>query len=112
MTSPASAAVDADAIAAAVLTAPAVAGLHTGGVTQIATYLPGRRVEGVRVGEDRVQVAVVAVHGVPLIAVAEQVRERVVPLAGGLPVDVHVGDVQLPQEEQLALPPADADQHG
>ncbi|WP_233498923.1 hypothetical protein [Blastococcus sp. TF02A-26] len=95
----------ADTIAAAAVRCPAVASLHGGGTRRIATYLPGRRVEGVRVGPDRVAVAVVAVPGVPVIAVADQVRSAVEPLSGGRPVDVHVADLQLPEDRPPALPP-------
>ena len=45
-------AADADAIAAAVLACPSVAGLGGGPAGAVATYLPGRRVTGVRVRPD------------------------------------------------------------
>jgi hypothetical protein len=101
-------ALDPDSIAAAARRCPAVADLHGGGPVQVATYLPGRRVDGVRVTDDRVLVSVVAAWGVPLVALTDQVRAAVAPLAGGRPVDVHVADVRLPGEEQPALPPAGA----
>ncbi|RBY77601.1 hypothetical protein DQ238_14390 [Geodermatophilus sp. TF02-6] len=96
-------AVEADALAAAVAACPAVASLHAGGPRSTATYLPGRRVDGVYVSPDRVRVAVIAVHGLPMAAVAEQIREAVAPLAGDRPVDVHVHDLLLP-DERPALP--------
>ncbi len=96
---------DAEVIAAAVRTAPAVAGLDTGGLRMVVTLLPGRRVDGVQVPDERVTVSVVAVRGVPITALTDQVRARVAPLAGGRPVDVHVADLQLADEEQPALPP-------
>ncbi len=99
-----SVAAQADAIAAAVLACPAVAALYGGGPVQVATFLPGRRVEGVQLADDRVRVAVVAAYGVPMIVLAEQVRAAVSPLAGGRPVDLHIGDLQLPEEQQPALP--------
>jgi hypothetical protein len=95
----------ADAVASAVRRCPAVAGLHGGGPVQVATYLPGRRVEGVRLEDDRVLVSVVAAYGAPLTALTGQVRAAVGPLAGGRRVDVHVADVRLPGEEPPALPP-------
>jgi hypothetical protein len=94
----------ADAIVSAVRRCPAVAGLHGGGLVHVATYLPGRRVDGVRVGEDDVQISVVAAHGIPLLALTDQVRSAVAPLAGSRRIDVHVADLQLPEEQQLALP--------
>ncbi len=95
---------EADAIAAAVRTAPAVAGLHAGGLRPVVTLLPGRRVEGVQLTDERVTVSVVVAQGVPITVLTEQVRSRVAPLAGGRPVDVHVADLQLAAEEQPALP--------
>ena len=96
---------DADAIATAVLTAPAVAALHGGGLRPVVTLLPGRRVEGVQVTDERVTVSVVVAQGVPIPALTDQVRRRVAPLAGGRPVDVHVADLRPAAEEQPALPP-------
>ena len=56
---PAQDTVDVDAIAAATLACPAVAGLHEGGSRAVATYLPGRRVVGVRAEDRRVTSLVV-----------------------------------------------------
>ncbi|SDN69278.1 hypothetical protein SAMN05428965_1175 [Geodermatophilus sp. DSM 45219] len=94
----------ADAIVAAVTACPAVASLHGGGLRRTATYLPGRLVEGVHVDDDRVRVSVVAVQGVPVAQVAEQVRAAVAPLVPGRAVDVHVADVQVTHPP--APPPA------
>ena len=99
------AAPDAEAIAAAVRSAPAVAALHSGGLRPVVTLLPGRRVEGVQVTDDRVTVSVVVAQGVPIAVLTDQVRARVAPLAGGRPVDVHVADLQPTDEERPALPP-------
>ena len=85
----------ADAIVAAVAACPAVASLHGGGLRRTATYLPGRLVEGVHVDDDRVRVSVVAVQGVPVVQVAEQIRAAVAPLVPGRAVDVHVADLRL-----------------
>jgi hypothetical protein len=104
---PGSAPADADAIASAARRCPAVADLHGGGLVQVATYLPGRRVDGVRVADDSVLVSVVAVWGMPLVAHTGQVRAAVAPLAGERRVDVHVADIRLPGEETPALPPAE-----
>jgi hypothetical protein len=98
-------AVTAEAIAAAVRGCPAVADLHAGGLVRIATYLPGRRIDGVQLADDRVLISVVAAYGVPLVLLTDQIRAAVRPLAGGRRVDIHVADLQLPGEEQVALPP-------
>ena len=93
-----------EALAAAVLACPAVAALSGGRFHQVATYLPGRRLEGVRVEEDRIVLSVVVVAGVPVIALDSQVRSAVAPWSAGRRVDLHVADLQLPDEQQLALP--------
>ena len=94
----------ADAIAAVVAVCPAVASLHGGGPRRTATYLPGRRVEGVHVDEERIRVSVVAVRGVPVRDVAEQIRTAVAPLVGDRAVDVHIADLQVGDPQ----PPAPA----
>jgi hypothetical protein len=85
---------DVDVIAAAALACPAVAALHGGGPRVVATYLPGRRVEGVRVEDDRVLVSVVLVYGVHVRTLERQVRNALAPHVDGRSVDVHVADVQ------------------
>jgi hypothetical protein len=96
----------ADAVATAVLSCPAVAGLHPGGlVHRTVTYLPGRRVEGVHVDDDRIAVSVVGVQGIPVTLLADQVRTAVAELAAGRPVDVHVADLRPLDEQPAALPP-------
>jgi len=102
----ATAPLEVDRVAAAVLACPAVLELHAGGLRQVATYLPGRRVSGVRTDEEVIQVSVVAAAGVPLPAVATQVRAAVAPLAGRRPVDVHIADVAL---AAVAAPDAPVD---
>ncbi|MFP3713385.1 hypothetical protein [Puerhibacterium sp. TATVAM-FAB25] len=87
---------EADRIAAAVVACPGVARLVGGGPAPLATYLPGRRVDGVRVGAERVQVAVVTRYPVPVPQVAAQIRTAVAGLAAGRPVDVHVADIDVP----------------
>lgn len=83
---------EADAVAAAVLACPAVVGLRAGGGL-VATYLPGRRVEGVRTGPDAIEVSVVARLGVPVRTLDAQVRAALAPHARGRAVHLHVEDV-------------------
>jgi hypothetical protein len=86
----------ADAVARAVLACPVVAGLADEG---LATYLPGRRVAGVRLDDDRCEVAVVLrLDGRTLPELAEEVREAAAGPAGGRPVDVVVTDVVTADE--------------
>lgn len=90
---PAQAIPDVDALAAATLRCPAVAGLHPGGPTLVASYLPGRRVIGVRAEDDRVLVSVVLAQGCSVKTLESQVRHALAPLVEGRAVDVHVADV-------------------
>ena len=85
-----------DLIATAVLGCPAVAGLDTGGLRMVVTYLPGRRVVGVRTDAQTIEVAVVGVLGVPVPSLDRQVRAAVASYAGGRRVDVHVADLVDP----------------
>jgi hypothetical protein len=89
----ASTAPDVDAIAAAMLACPAVAGLHEGGSRAVATYLPGRRVVGVRVEDQRVLVSVVLAAGSSVRRMETEVRDTLAPHVRGRRLDVHVADV-------------------
>src|SRR3954452_4021578 len=108
---------DPDAIAAAVTGCPSVRGLSGGVAGEVATYLPGRRVTGVRVNPGRVEVHVVARYGAPLQALDSEVRAAVqaaAPVFGGEPltVDVIVADVENPfapdEEEEKPTPELEA----
>ncbi|UVS78025.1 hypothetical protein [Actinokineospora sp. UTMC 2448] len=85
----------ADRLAAAVLAHPAVVRLDGGPFGTVATALPGRRVVGVGVdARGGVEVAVVLTADRPIPAVTAELRELVRGVAGGVPVDVHVSDVE------------------
>lgn len=88
--------VDAEAVAERALQSRSVSGLYPGGAVEVATYLPGRKISGVRVRDDEVEVHVVARWSTLLPDVAEEVRALVTPLAGGLPVSVFIDDVDAP----------------
>lgn len=81
-----------DQVAAAVLAVPGVAALHGGTFGEAATYLPGRRVRGVRLGEDGTDIHLALVFGTPVQAVAENVRAAVAGLVTA-PVHVTVEDI-------------------
>jgi hypothetical protein len=87
----------AEVIAAAVLAHPEVARLHGGPFGTVATYLPRRRVTGVRLGEhdDWAELAVVLRAGRPLPVVADELRAAVRTVAGPIQVDVIIADLQL-----------------
>ncbi len=97
-TGPGAQEVDVDAVAAAVAALPEVASLASGGLVPVATYLPGRRVLGVRVEDTAVTVAVVGALWTPVATLASSVRRAITPLAGGRRIDVHVEDVAAPGE--------------
>lgn len=82
----------ADLVAAAVTSVPGVAGLHAGAFGESATYLPGRRVNGVRLREDITEVHVTLVYGVAVLEAAERIRSAVAPLVDTV-VEVSVEDI-------------------
>ena len=92
-------AVDVDAVAAATLACRAVAGLHAGSPPFVATYLPGRRVVGVRADDEHVLVSVVLARGASVQSLEKQVRAALAPLVPGRVVDVHVADVATTEDE-------------
>lgn len=84
---------DPEILAALAGALPEVAALHGGAWGEIATYLPGpRRVTGIRLLGDRVEVHIVA-RSLPLDAAAA-VRRCLLPLAAGQPIDVVVADLE------------------
>jgi hypothetical protein len=90
----------AERVAAAVTAHPAVAGLHGGLYGAVATYLPGRKLVGVRIGEgdEPVEVAVVLRADRPIPDVVRALRRQVSVLCGGAAVDITVADIVLPGE--------------
>jgi hypothetical protein len=91
--------VDPEAVATAVLACPHVAGLSAGTVEEIATYLPGRRVQGIRSDEGSLEIHVVARWGTPLPDVGAEVRRAVSALAGGRSITVAIEDLEMPDAE-------------
>lgn len=85
-----------ETIERAVLAHPAVVGLDSGPHGVIASYLPGRRVLGVRasgVGEP-VELSVVLRLGRPVPEVVAELRDLVRQQAGDVRVDVTVSDLR------------------
>lgn len=99
-TTPAPAAL-ADAIAERVLDHPAVARLHGGPFGTVASYLPGRRVVGVRVEETdgSVDLSVVLWVGVSLRQAVADLRRAVVEIAGPVSVNVTVADLHSAEDD-------------
>lgn len=84
-------------VAALVLDTDGVAALHGGDFGEIATYLPGRRVHGIRIGSDSCAIHVTAEYPADLAALADTVRARVEPVVG-VPVHVTIEDLHDPRE--------------
>ncbi|MFP5078704.1 hypothetical protein ACLE20_15510 [Rhizobium sp. YIM 134829] len=83
----------AERLAAAVLAVPGVAALHPGMFGEVGTYLPGRRVAGIRVADHAVDVHIIVVFGVAVRDTAAAVRATVGRLHPGAEVNVTVEDV-------------------
>lgn len=104
--------VDAERVAQAVERVPTVARLSAGSTgAEVATYLPGRRVRGVRVADGTVEVHVVARWPAVLPEVGDAVRSAAAPLVGGRAVEVVIDDLDVPgvdepTEPVAELPPA------
>jgi hypothetical protein len=96
----------AEAVADAVAACPGVVRMATGSPVEIATYLPGRRVHGVRMGDGVVEVHVVARPGVVLPDLAESVRRAVATVVPALAIDVFVDDLDLEPEQSAEDAPA------
>ena len=82
----------ADQVADAVRAVPGVHDLYGGVLGEVATYLPGRRVVGVRLTDDGCDVHIVTTGRQPLAEVAPAVRAAVRPVVPGR-IDVTVEDV-------------------
>ena len=103
-TDPAS--VDVDAVAAAVVACPSVAHLVQGGPgEQVATFLPGRRVGGVRVTDEAIEVHIATRWDVPIPLAAVEVRTALAGLAGTRSITVAVDDLDDPQPALPATTP-------
>ncbi len=84
--------------AAVVAEVPGVAGLHAGEFGEVATYLPNRKVIGIRQTADsaRTEVHIVVHLDAPVHQTAARVRAALAAVVGGA-VDVIVEDVVEPQ---------------
>jgi hypothetical protein len=96
--------VDVAAVAVAVESCASVASLSAGVFGEVASYLPGHRVDGVRMDGDRVEVHVVGRWGVPIPQLADEVRLAAAPLVAGRSVSVVVEDLADPPSHATAEP--------
>jgi uncharacterized alkaline shock family protein YloU len=82
----------AEVVAAAALAVPGVVRLHGGRFGELGTYLPGRRVTGVRIDDEGTEVHVVVSDAVPVPETAARIQRAVSAIAP-MPVRVHVEDI-------------------
>lgn len=94
----------ADTVAGIVRAVSGVADLHSGMFGEVATYLPGRRVAGVRVTDDRVDVHITVTADAPVRPTAAAVRAAVAAVLPDHAVDVTVEDVA---PHQTTNPPSE-----
>jgi uncharacterized alkaline shock family protein YloU len=97
---------DPAAIATAVEACPNVVEMSGGAMGTVATYLPGRRIVGVRVHNANLEVHVVGRWDVPIPTLASEIRAAVTPLlTPGRNVEVVVEDVGDPPLSDSAARP-------
>ncbi len=82
----------ADEIAALVLSVPDVVRLHAGRFGEVATYLPGRRVTGVKLSDELIEVHVVIAGQTPVQQTAQAIHAAVATLIA-TPVHVFIEDI-------------------
>ncbi len=85
--------IDADRLATAVQAARHIAGLDGGGYGEIATYLPGRRINGVRIRPESVTIGVIGRYPATATDIDACVRAAVGPL--DRPLHVHINDLHI-----------------
>ncbi|MER5261827.1 hypothetical protein ABTZ99_07085 [Actinosynnema sp. NPDC002837] len=102
--------IEATVIATAVRALPQVAGPHSGRYGEIATHLPGRRVDGVRVRPAEIAVGVVARYPATTAEVDTAVRVAVRAAIGRAVPALHVwiGDIALPDTRSPGAQPPGA----
>jgi hypothetical protein len=88
--------IDVDDIEAAVLGCPGVAALGSGTIGELATYLPGRRVAGIRVGPELVELEICAAWGPSAQEIARQIWEALAELVTDRPIEIVITDIAAP----------------
>ena len=84
---------DADTAAGIARAVPGVVGLHPGMFGEVATYLPGRRVAGVRVTDAAIDLHLVVASDAPVRHTAAAVRRAVGEAFPATAVNVTVEDI-------------------
>lgn len=99
MTSAPASSQPAERVADIVLAVPGVAGLSGGTFGDLATYLPGKRLMGVRQRQGRTEIGIVLEWGADAGQTLQQVRAAVEAAVDG-PVDILVADVAEPGAQE------------
>jgi hypothetical protein len=90
---------DADTVAGIAVAVPGVHSLHPGMFGEVATYLPGRRVAGVRVTDNTIDVHLVVDAEAKVRQTAAAVRRAVADVYPSYSVDVTVEDIAATQRK-------------
>ncbi|MEO6956728.1 MAG: hypothetical protein ABI137_08300 [Antricoccus sp.] len=86
--------VDLDIVAAMVRACPGVDDLDGGpSNARLATYLPGRKIDGLRLTDDVLTVQIRSIWDVPVTEVAAQIRHALVNRTNGRQLDIIVADL-------------------
>jgi uncharacterized alkaline shock family protein YloU len=87
----------------AALATEGVHSLGRGRYVEAATYEGSEKVSGVVVGPEEVEIHIVARYPLPkpIPEIAENIRERVAPQAGGRKMRVIVEDLEVSEDESL-----------
>jgi len=81
------------------LSVPGVVDLHGGSLGEVSVHLPGRRVSGIRLRDDRTEVHIVVAMASPVRETADAVQRAVARVRPGR-VDVVVADVHDTAHEE------------
>jgi hypothetical protein len=95
--------VDIDAVHTAVSACPGVAQVGRGTLAAVTTYLPGRRIPGIRISPDSIELEVVAEWDATATDIGRHIRAALARLVRGRTVDITIADIVLPGEQ----PPTD-----
>ena len=98
--------VDIDMLAMTVRQCAGVSALDGGAYGEVATYLPGRKVAGVVMGDDRITVQVRSRWGIPAPELAALITTAASSFSGGRRIDVVIADIDDPPGAPDSAPAA------
>jgi hypothetical protein len=91
--------VDVDVVHDTVLACPGIAGVGSTLPGALATYLPGRRVTGIRVNPDSIELEVCTRWNASAAQVGAALQAALKKQAAGRRIDVTIVDIELPESE-------------